>query len=231
MSLTTSIVKDFAKPDEFKVQDVTTWSDPSRASRKLVLFVERFTKDKYELVEAIPNGTPDAVTEWLVKLEKDGYYRILLISAPDHNSSQIFGIDQVVYGSTESHTGLFISVDENVPANTELSNPYYWVPVEAIEDYPMLTETGADCEIKDHVHDLLSRICIAEKAIKYASEPCDCPDETMTKDYFWSLMFHHAGVYSTAFGEFKEAGKFLDQVIDRCTNGSAPDKEDCGCHG
>lgn len=230
LNLTISILKDFSQTAQFIVKDVTTWGDPLRINRKLVCFVERFENGSFEPMALEANGSPTSVSEFLVKLDKDGYYKILLVSASQHDGANPYFLDHVVYGTTDSHTGLFVAIDQNVPANTELSDPYFWQPVESIEYFPLLSETGTDYLCQDHVHDLMSRVCIAEKAIRYAKEPCDCPDETLTKDYFWSLLFHHAAVYSTAFNEPKESGFFLDQVIDRCTNGSALEKEDCGCH-
>ena len=233
MELILSIEKSFDKTGEFLIKDGSTWGTPLRSTRKLICLVERFQQDHYDSLlpeKVIPNAIATAATEWKVTTDKDGYFQILLVSASDHNLTIPYILDQVVYGSTDSHTGLFVSMDANVPTGTLLSDTYFWVPVEKIEDFPLLVVNGTDFLCKDHVHDLMSRVCIAEKALKYAGNPCDCPDETMTKDYFWSLIFHHAAVYSAAFSEFKESGKFLDKVIDRCTNGSAPDKEDCGCH-
>jgi hypothetical protein len=230
VELKTSILKSFSTPKEFTVQDVSTWGSPSRASQKLVCLVDQFESNKFESVAVVPNNSAVSADQWTVKIDKDGYYKILLVAAVNHNPSISYTQDQVVFGTVDDFTGLFLSIDAHVPVHTELSDTYFWSPIEKIEDYPFLQNSGSFYCILDHIHDLNSRICIAEKSIKYAGNPCECPDEKLSKDYFWSLIFHHAAVYSAAFCEFKESGKFIDQVIDRCTNGSAEDEHDCGCH-
>jgi hypothetical protein len=234
LDLTISIEKNILKTDEFTVKDGTTWGDPARGSKNLVLLIERFAKSEYIPLEAsqiTPDSTPSIVSEWKIKLKRDAYYKLLVVAADSHNQESTYLIDKVVYGSTDGHTGLFVSVDENVPAGTSLSDPYFWIPVLKIEDFPFAVDNGSDYLCKDHVHDLASRVCVAEKALKFAGNKCDCPDKAVADDYYWSLLYHHSTIYSVAFGEYEEAGRYLDQVVDRCTNGSAEDEEDCGCNG
>jgi len=234
MELIASIEKNLSVTNEFVIKDGTTWGDPARGLKNLVLIIERFSKSEYLPLDAeqvIPNSTSLIVSEWKIKLNRDAYYKFLIVALDSHNQEISYIIDQVVYGSTESHTGLFLSVDENVPAGTLLTDTYFWIPITKIEDFPFSIENGSDYICKDHLHDLASRVCIAEKALKFAGNKCDCPDKFIAEDYYWSLLYHHSTIYSVAFGEYEEAGRFLDQVVDRCTNGSAEDKEDCGCNG
>lgn len=232
MELIATIEKDLILKDQFILKDGSTWTNPARGVKNLTVFVERFSYNEYIPVEKdkiIANGTTKLATQWTVTIPKDGYYKILLVSSDNHNPSMPYVKNKVVYGATPEHLGLFVSLDDFVPIGTLLTNDYFWLPVESIEDFPMLADSGTDRLCIDHLHDLSSRICIAEKAIVYAKGGCDCPDENIMKDYFWSLLYHHASIYSGAFGEYQESGKFLDQVIDKCT-GSAELEKDCGCH-
>jgi len=232
LELIASIEKNILKTNEFTVKDGTTWGIPERGSKNLILFIERFAKSEYiplAVTQILANSTPLTVSEWKITLERDGYYKYLIVASDNHNQEISYSIDQVVFGSNDNHNGLFISVDANVPIGTLLNDTYFWVPVLKIEDFPLSIENGTDYICKDHVHDLASRVCIAEKALKFASHKCECPDLLIAQDYYWSLLYHHSTMYSVAFGEYEEAGRFLDQVIDRCTNGSAEDKTNCGC--
>jgi hypothetical protein len=232
ITLISSIEKNLSKTNEFIIKDGTTWGDTLRGSKNLVLLIERFSKSEFIPLffnQIVPNSNSKSVSNWVITLERDAYYKFLIVAANDHNPINSYGNDKVVYGQTENHKGLFLSVDENVPVDTSLNDSYYWIPLTEISNFPFNTNSDSDYLCQDHVHDLASRVCIAEKALKYAGNDCDCPDKAIAEDYYWSLLYHHSMIYSVAFGEFKEAGRFLDQVVDRCTNGSAEDK-DCGCH-
>lgn len=230
------IEKDLTRKDRFVIIDDTAWgtvpegsleTPVNRNERHLFLLIDRFTDGVFVTVDPlkiVANGTSPTVSQWEINEIPDGYYRIFLVAALAYDPAIAYSTDKAVaFGGK-----LYIGLDDNIPAGTSVTDEYFWTEVTDTVNYPMIADTGADALPKDHIHDMSSRLCIAEKALKYASNSCSCPDETVSKDYLKTLLFHHASIYSAAFGEFQNSGQFLDRVIERC-EGKELEEQDCGC--
>jgi hypothetical protein len=225
-----TIHKDNSKRDTLVIKDGTDYTLVSRNDYNLFVFADRFTQGLYQAKdreEIFPNGSSKTLTEWEFKNFKDGYYKILIVAAPDHVPALSYLKDKVVFGTAYEEPGLFLSVDENVPANTLLTDSYFWQRIESIDEYPMLANSGSDRFLIDHLHDSISRLCLGDLGIAYAKEK-ECAGGIAKKKYLEALMFHHASIYAGSFGDFEESGKFLDLVIDRC-DGSADEKGGYEC--
>lgn len=230
------IEKDLTKNDRFVVIDDTAWgtvpegseaTPVNRNERRLFLLIDRFTENEFVAVKPekiTNNGNPSTVSQWEIRDIPDGYYRMFLVAALPFSPSLPYSVNKVVASGEK----LYVGLDANIPAGTEVTDTYYWAEITDTESFPILSNSGAEAHVKDHIHDMKSRLCIAEKALKYASNSCECPDEQLSKNYLKGLLFHHASVYAAAFGEFKDSGRFIDRVIERC-DGKELEEKDCGC--
>jgi hypothetical protein len=210
----------------FLVNDTTDWSgDFIRADHELFLITEHYKKTAYQ---AEPLGSsplvPALASQWAVETLLDGSYRVILVAAKPWVSTLPYVRDAVV-----SDNGKLYVVKEDAPAGTNPIDEDFFTEVLEGNDLNLLRGvTNGDLKIGHYLHDARTVLCIAEKAIAYAGEQCGCSDECEAiKDYAWSKMFHDAAKYSMLFGEYEEAGKFIDNVNARC--GSNSTNNPCNC--
>ncbi len=210
---------------DFLINDTTLWTEILiRSEYNLHLIAERYSKSEYVFQSADSTLGPALAIQWTVKTEVDGSYRLILIGAKSWSALLPYLKNSVV--SDEGK--LFITL-QDTPVGTNTVDKDYFKEVKKGNDIDLLRDVlNGLIAIKHHLHDNRSQLCLGEKAIAYAGEKCGCTDECETiKDWAWSMIFHQAATYAMTFGEFEEAGKFIDNVNARC--GSDSSKLPCNC--
>lgn len=208
----------------FKINDTTDWgTELPRADFDLYLFTSRYEKTRYSPVENTPNLPLPSVNSWTVTADVDGSYMAVMVAVPvwlaiEYQKDSLVSLDQKIYRALGT-----------VPAGTATEDIEFWLPVESHKDLPLLAGSpNAHIKIGYFLHDAHALICIGEKSIAYAADQCKCTDECdAIKDWSWTMIFYNASVYSHGFGEYEEAGKFMDNVNARCGNES--EKTPCNC--
>lgn len=210
---------------QFLVNDTTVWdAEQVRADYGLHLIAERFVKSKYVPLPAVSSLQPSLSEKWTISTELDGSYRLILVAAKFWDGLLSYPKGSVVSDEDK----LFVSIAD-APEGTNTIDTEYFKEVKSGSDIDLLRGvSNGMLTILHHLHDLRSQLCLGEKAIAYAGEKCGCSDDCESiKDWSWSMIFHQAAAYSMLFGEYEEAGKFIDNVNARC--GSDSGKSPCNC--
>lgn len=210
----------------FLVNDTTTYSaELVRSDFHLYLVSELYLKTAYSPIANTSTLVPSLATQWKVDTPHDGSFRLTLVAAKPWEALLTYPVKSIV--SDEGKLFVAIkAVTEGVPTE----NIDYWKEVQKSSDLDLLNgNPNGHLAVTHFLHDNRSVLCIGEKSIAYASEQCGCTDECETiKDWAWSMIFHSAATWSMLFGEYQEAGKFIDNVNARC--GTDSGKAPCNCN-
>lgn len=205
------------------VTDITNWQESGivRTQKRLFLFLLNGSV----LTSSIANASTLNVTSWESTDPLDGVYKALFVSALPYNILTSYIKNSIV----EYNEKLYIAIKE-IEAGVEVEGSSCWKEVidpDIIFDltsFPNFSYTIGYFFNDDHLN-----VCVGKKAIAYAKNDCGCTDTcSMIEDLAWTQIYHTAAVYAFGFGDYKDAGKFIEMANSRCGIQSA--SSPCNCN-
>lgn len=205
------------------VTDTTDWQGSGivRTEKRLFLFLLNGSV----LTSSIANAITLNVTSWESTDPIDGVYKALLISAVPYSIL----VPHIKNSLVEYNEKLYIAIKE-IEAGEVIEGSSCWKEVTdpelifSLTSFPNFSYTIGYFFSDDHLN-----ICVGKKAIAYAKNDCNCTDTcSMIEDFSWTQIYHTAAVYAFGFGDYKDAGKFIEMANSRCANQGT--SSPCNCN-